>query len=273
MIRFDAYTATTRDSNPHQLVALLTECAGQNHSVHQGRGFHTFGHRIGVKDTTGIEIGAVQWGGSQGDLSMIEVKGEPTTQAVKAMRERFWHRVTRVDSCADFDALGAFEKLLAPCLEVKHDHRLKGSRIGDWEDFPEDGRTLMLGAPTSATRLRLYEKGKQPEYRHLDRTNWVRIEVQVRPAKDARTAYNSITAIDVWGASRWTRELAGKVLEQHVDAHPAGSVYRLPETERAIRWACKQYGSRFLELKDDCGSWENFGLTIGEIIREEAEKK
>jgi hypothetical protein len=89
VIRFDAYTATTRAANPHQLVALLTECAGQDHSVHQGHGFHTFGHRIGVKDNTGIEIGAVQWGGSQGDLSMIEVKGEPTTQAVKALRERF----------------------------------------------------------------------------------------------------------------------------------------------------------------------------------------
>lgn len=273
MIRFDAYTATTRAANPHQLVALLTECAGLNHSVHQGHGFHTFGHRVGVKDTTGIEIGAVQWGGSQGDLSMIEVKGEPTTEAVKALRERFWHRVTRVDSCADFDALGAFERLLEPCLEVKRDHRLKGSKIGDWEDFPEDGRTLMLGAPTSATRVRLYEKGKQPEYRHLAKTDWTRIEVQVRPAKEARTSYNSITAADVWGASKWTRELAGKVLEQHVDAHPAGTVYRLPETERAIRWACKQYGSRFLELKEDCGSWENFGLTIGEMIREEAEKK
>lgn len=273
MIRFDAYTATTRAANPHQLVGLLTEVSGLGHSVHQGRGFHTFGHRIAVKDSTGIETGFVQWGGAQGDLSMIEVKGEPTTQAVKCMRERFWHRVTRVDSCADFDAPQAFERLLEPCLEVKREHRLKGAKFGDWDDFPEEGRTLMLGAPTSAARVRLYEKGKQVEYRHLEKPNWARIEVQVRPAKEARNSYNSISAADVWGASKWTRDLAGKVLEQHVDAHAAGTVYRLPETERAIRWACKQYGARFLELKEDCGSWENFGLTIGEMIREEAAKK
>ena len=184
MIRFDAYTATTPDTNPHQLVGLLTHCAGQNHSVHQGRGFHTFGHRVAVKDGTGIEIGAVQWGGSQGQRSMIEVKGEPTTDAVTALREGFWHRVTRVDACADFDAQGAFERLLGPCLEVKRNHRLKGSKIGDWEDFPEDGRTLMLGAPTSAARVRLYEKGKQPEYRHLAKTNWARMPA-LRPIRSA----------------------------------------------------------------------------------------
>jgi hypothetical protein len=178
-----------------------------------------------------------------------------------------------VDSCADFDALGAFESLLKPCLEVKRNHRLKGSRIGDWEDFPEDGRTLMLGAPTSAARVRLYEKGKQPEYRHLAKTDWTRIEVQVRPAKDARTAYNRITAADVWGASKWTRELAGKVLEQHVDPHAAGTVYRLPERERSLGWACKQYGAPLLSLREDCGSDAAFGATILEMIREQREKK
>lgn len=273
MIRFDAYTATTRAANPHQLLAILADCSGDQHTVHQGRGFHTFGHRIAVKDVTGIETGFVQWGGSQGDLSMIEVKGEATTQAVKTLREQFWHNVTRVDSCADFDELGSFEKLLAPCLEVKRDHRLKGAKFGDWEDFPDDGRTLMLGAPTSAVRLRLYEKGKQPEYRHLDKPNWARIEVQVRPVKEARSSYNSITPANVWGASKWSKDLAAKLLHEHVDPHPAGTVYRLPETERALRWMCKQYGAHLLELKDDCGSWENVGLTISEMIREEATKK
>ena len=73
-IKFDAYTATIPDVNPHQLVGILIDCAGHNHSVHQGRGFHTFGHRLAVKDVTGIEIGAVQWGGSQGQRSMIDRK-------------------------------------------------------------------------------------------------------------------------------------------------------------------------------------------------------
>jgi len=266
MIRFDAYTATTRAATGYQLIELLKASAGLDHTDHQGRGFHTFGHRLAVKDSTGIEVGAVQWGGSQGDLSMIEVKGEPTGTAVKALRERFWHNVTRVDACADFDAPGAFEGLLKPCLEVKRDHRLKGSKFGDWDDFPEDGRTLMLGAPTSTARVRLYEKGKQPEYRHLARNDWVRIEVQVRPSKEAKTSYNHATPADVWGATKWTRDLAGKVLEEHIDPHPAGTVYRLPERDRALAWACKQYGAHFLSLANDLGSWECLGLTLKEMI-------
>lgn len=272
MIRFDAYTATTKHANPYQLIDLLTESAGQDHTIHEGRGFHTFGRRLAVKDTTGIEIGAVQWGGLQGDLAMIEIKGEPTPMAVKALRERYWHRVTRADACADFDAPGAFDGLLGPCLQVKKDHRLKGSKIGDWDDFPEDGRTLMLGAPTSAARVRLYEKGKQPEYRHLERSDWTRIEVQVRPAKDAKAAYATLSASDVWGATAWTRDLAAKVLAEHVDPHPAGTVYRQPERDRALAWMCKQYGAHLVSLQADLGSWECVGLTLREMIEKENEK-
>ena len=42
---------------------------------------------------------------------MFEVKGEHSQKAAEALRARFEHRVTRVDSCADFDAPGAFEAL------------------------------------------------------------------------------------------------------------------------------------------------------------------
>ena len=267
MIRFDAYTATTREANPHQLVELLVQAAGDQNTVHQGRGFHTFGHRMAVKDASGAEVGAVQWGGMQGDLSMIEVKGEPTPGCVEALRARWWHRVTRVDACADFDAPGAFTGLLGPCMTIKAKHRLKGERRGDWDDFPEEGRTLYLGAPSSAVRVRLYEKGKQPEYRHLARPNWARIEVQARPAKEAKSAFNQLTAAEVWGASAWSRELAGQVLQEHVDPHPAGTTYRHTVRESALRWMCQQYGAHLVSLAEDLGSWECLGLTLREILQ------
>jgi hypothetical protein len=154
-----------------------------------------------------------------------------------------------VDACADFDAPGAFQALLGPCLEVKVKHRLKGERRGDWDDYPEDGRTLRLGAPTSTVQARLYEKGKQPEYRHLARFDWTRLE----PA-------------EVWGASAWTRDLAARVLAQHVDPHPAGTVYRHTERESALRWMCQQYGAHLVSLADDLGSWECLGLTLREML-------
>jgi hypothetical protein len=270
MVRFDAYSATTTEANSAQLLGLLADAADNTgFTLHQGKGFHTFGERIALRDDTGSEFASVMWGGRQGKRCMVEVKGERTPTAVESLRSRFPHRCTRVDACADFDAPAAFESLLGACLEVKKDNRLKGEKQGDWDDFPELGRTLYLGARSSVSRVRLYEKGKQPEYVHLERPNWARIEVQVRPAKEAKTAFASVTPIEVWGASAWTRALAGKVLEQHIDPHPAGTTYRLTERESALRWMCKQYGPHLLSLAADLGGWDCVGLSLNEILKEQ----
>ena len=265
MVRFDGYTATTRDAKPEQLIPLFDPIAS-GLTLKQGRGFHQFGERIALCDESG-EVGYVQWGGKQGDRAMIEVKGERTPKVVERLRSLCPHRVTRVDSCADFDAPDAWKRLLRAVLATKRKHRLYGERRGDW-DQPEKGRTMYLGATTSTTRLRLYEKGKQPEYAHLGRTEWVRAEVQVRPAKDAKATYAALTPLDCWGASTWSRELAGQILAEHVDPHAAGTVYRRTDLETRLAWVCKQAGPTLLELHAELGSWECVGLTLGERIKE-----
>lgn len=274
MVRFDAYSATMVGPSQDDLVGILFREVGLSTGLtfRQGKGFHTFGERLAVL-VDGSEVGSVMWGGRQGDRKMFEVKGEYTPGAVEQLRSAFPHRVTRVDACADFDRLGAFEELLGPCLEVKKAHRLKGSKAGDWDDFPEDGRTLYLGSTASAVRVRLYEKGKQPEYRHLDKPNWARVEVQARPAKDSKDEYSRLSPLEVWGASGWTRELAGKVLAQHVDPHPAGTVYRLSERDAALAWMCKQYGVHLCSLASDLGGWKELGLTLGEMLQEQQQAK
>jgi len=175
-----------------------------------------------------------------------------------------------VDACADFDAPGAFERVLGPCIEVKKARGIMGGKAGDWDDFPEKGRTLYLGSKASPTRMRLYEKGLQPEYAHLSRPDWVRIEAQVRPAKEAKETFSTLSPLDVWGASRWTRDIAAAVLESHVDPHPAGTVYRLSDRETALRWMCKQYGQHLTGLAQDLGGWDCVGLTLAEILREQS---
>lgn len=270
MIRFDAYTATTTAAKPGDMVGLMVSAFGLDTTLKPGRGFHTFGERISVRDHTGDEVGSVSHGGSQGDRVMIEVKGEGTPRVVQALRDSYEHRVTRVDACADFDKPGAFEALLKPCIEVKHAHKLRGEKSGDWEDFPEYGRTLYLGAPSSAVKARMYEKGKQPEYLHLSRPEWCRLEIQVRPAKEAKQAFATLSPSEVWGASKWSRELAAKVLQEHIDPHPAGTTYRLSDRDRATNWMCKQYGVHLLSLAADLGGWDVLGLTLGEIIKQQS---
>jgi hypothetical protein len=269
MVRFDGYSATTTAANHEQLIELF----GDGFTAQAGRGFHNFGYRIGLKDHSGTEVGSVMWGGRQGERSMLEVKGEHSPRVVEALRSRFPHRATRLDSCADFDAPGSFERLLGSCMEVKRRYRLKGERQGDWEDFPELGRTQYLGSRQSVTRLRLYEKGKQPEYLHLDKPEWVRAEVQVRPAKEAKSEFSQVSALDVWGASAWTRELAAGILSNHIDPHPAGTVWKKTNDEQAFHWMCKQYASVLLGLHDELGSWECVGLTIKEKLLSLQERK
>jgi hypothetical protein len=262
MVRFDAYSATTNEVNPYQLAELF----GPGLTLKQGHGFHQFGHRLAFKDETGSEVGAVQWGGKHGIRSMIEVKGERSPEVVERLRRLCTHRVTRMDSCADFDAPGSFKRLLGACMRVKRQHRLKGERLGDWQDFPEQGRTQYLGAPTSATRLRLYEKGRQQEYLHLARPDWVRAEIQVRPVLHCKERFSQLSAVEAWGASAWSEELAGEILQGHVDPNRAENTWRPSERERALSWMCRHYGAHLVSLADDLGSWECVGLTLREMI-------
>jgi hypothetical protein len=267
VVRFDAYTATTSALKPTDALAWMFGAVG-GVSVHQGRGFHRFGERVAVKNHAGDEVGAVQWGGSQGDRVMVEVKGDGTPTVVERLRTACEHRCTRVDSCVDFERPGAFEELLEPVTEVKAKHRLYGQRLGDW-DQPELGRTVFLGAASSPIRARLYEKGKQPEFRHLKRPDLARLEIQVRPQKDAKSEYSRLSAVEVWGASKWTRELAESVLSEFLDAHPPGTVRKDSSHDQKSRWMVKQYAAVLVQIAADCGGWKEAGLTLGEMVREE----
>jgi DNA relaxase NicK len=266
IVRFDAYSATTTAVGHMELLTLLKEGLGGEVELQQGKGFHTFKERLSVRQDT-REVGSISWGGEvQGTRCMVEVKGEGTPPVVDRLRAAYAHRCTRVDSCADFDAPGAFDALLEPCTAVKRKHRLRGEKRGDWDDHPDDGRTLMLGAPTSPVRARLYEKGRTPDYRHLGRPDWARLEVQIRPVKAAKDGYAHLDAFAVWGASAWTRELAAHVLAEHVHPHPAGTVYRQPDLDRRIHWLCQQYGGTLLELVRELGSWAAVGATLEDEI-------
>lgn len=268
MIRFDAYTATSTEGKLHHFLPIL-EALEPRGELKQSRGQNFFSEKVALIHE-GHEIGSISWGGRNEGLTMMEVKGEHTPAAVEAIRASIPHRCTRVDSCADFDRPNVFDELVAQITVIKKKHGIKGSKAGDWEDHPDEGRTFYVGAPSSSVLCRTYEKGKQPEYRHLNRPHWTRSEVQARPKREARDLYalESTTPESVWGAARFTRDIAAVILQNHVDPHPAGTIYRLPSDERALRWVSKQYGPLFLRLFEDLGSWQAVGLTLGDYIEQ-----
>lgn len=261
--RFDAYTATSREFNPHQALAMIQQPGDE---VTEGRGFHSFGSRVSVKDASGSEVGAVSYGGRQEGRTMIEVKGERSPAVVEAIRA-FPHQATRLDSCVDWEYPGCFEDRLQLVTECKASSRLYGERRGDW-DMPELGRTVYLGAPTSAVRFRLYEKGKQPEYRHLLRPDLVRAEIQIRPEKAAKKGFSERTPLECWGVSPWSRRMAREWLLAQLDPCPPGYVRRETSRDRALRFMAGQYGGHLRSLYEDLGSWECVGLTLREMIEE-----
>ena len=269
-VRFDAYTATMSGVSPAECLGMVYGSMGDE--AREGKGFHTFAERVSVRNQQGEEVGAVSWGGRQGARVMIEVKGERTPSVVERIRGSYPHRCTRVDSCADFERPGVFEELLEPVMRAKADYRLYGERRGDWE-FPELGRTQYLGANSSAIRARLYEKGKQPEYRHLNRPNLCRIEIQVRPAKEAKAEFSTLSPLEVWGASKWTRQLAAEVLAQLLDPHPPGTVRKDSKRDQALRWMAGQYGPHLVSLAAELGGWDVLGLTLREMVEEERKRR
>lgn len=260
MLRFDYYAATTQSAPFLQLTRLLAGVeSGSNEIESRARGGMT--RRVSIIDSAGREFGSVQCGRGPHSLVLIEAFGERTPAIVELLRASVPHRVTRVDSCADFDEPRSFERLLKAVNATKKQWKLFGEKRGDW-DRPECGRTRYIGSSKSVAMLRLYEKGKQPEYRHLGREHWVRLELQVRPTKNARERYSKLTATEVWGASRWSREVCERLLGTHVDPHPAGTIYRQTDQERQLYWLCRHYRSLLLSLREESGSWDLVGRNI-----------
>ena len=91
----------------------------------------------------------------------------------------------------------------------------------------------------------------------------------MRPTKDAKDVYSKADSLAVWGASAWTRELAGMVLAAELAPLPAGTTYRQTSQERALHFLCKQYGNHLIGAHNELGGWEELGLQLGEIIRKQ----
>jgi hypothetical protein len=264
-VRFDGCSATSRSANHHELLALLQR---EGDTIAVGRGYHSYAEKISVIADTGVEVGSILWGGRNAETPFIEVKGERSPEVVEKLRASVDHVPTRLDSCFDVNRPGAWDGLLSTVMAVKTQHRLYGERRGDW-DQPEKGRTQYVGAASSPIRSRLYEKGKQPEYRHLGLWDHCRLELQVRPKKEARAVYATLSPLEVWGASKWTRQLASELMGEMLDPHPPGTIRRDTKRDQALRWMCRQYGPHLMSLKDELGDWQCVGLQLADIIRDE----
>lgn len=272
-VMFDAYTATTNDATSTELLDIV--CRSDDEVEDGLRGFHFFESRAVVKDKDGNSVASVCYGGDRHkNRVMLEVKGYRTTDTVRDLRKAsLRHRCTRVDSKLDFEFPNAFETLLEPLMRIKRRKGLFGEQRGDWEQ-PDLGRTQYVGAVTSAARVRLYEKGKEPTMRNFQRFDLSRLEIQCRPEKTAKDLYSIASPLDVWGAAEWTRELAGEVLSLKIDPLKAQALKLKSVDDAKLDWMCRQYGAPLMGLlQHHQGDLASFGQDIMERLNKTEQEK
>lgn len=268
-MRFDAYSATIQSDGP-SVVATLAERLNAV-PLGSGKGLHGYTECIELRTDLGV-AGRVLVGGSN-SWPHAFVQGEPTGEFVSAVRgaypDRHW--VTRADSAEDFDSPDAWDQLLTQCLEMAQERGLRVDQQGDWITG-EFGRTFYVGSRKSPVFTRLYEKGKQQ--RSLAATaaaaasisaDWVRLEMQVRPEKQARYEAATASPEDMWGYSPWGKLLAERCFGLDVPRVQMHA-WREGDDRRAVEWMVRQYGPALERLQERLGSWEQLGIYLGRRI-------
>lgn len=250
--RWDWYQATVRAA-PEQVEADLLAWFGGSWSE-EAQARLGYGRGYSVRDRNGRRA-AVQEGG-RNVWPNVTGSGEDAPAVADFLRAVYpEHEVTRFDSCVDTDGTGSGSwgsisgALLALLEEPRRGPEVKVSMHGDWRDGRgDDGRTLYLGAPSSAVRIRAYEKGKQlrsTDAPKADRVplEAVRVEVQVRPSGTARRRAATVEPAEAWGFSRLAADVAGRLFAGDDLVPIRVRDVRASDDDRALLFMVKQYGA------------------------------
>lgn len=243
-MKFDWYAATIQDHPDNVVQRLSSDLGAEEVKIMKGgRHGYTGGYEI-IRG--GGVVASVLAGGENADPS-AKASGSETPAFVDCVRRAYGdkHHVSRLDSCSDFDGPGSWLNLSRAARRVA---RLRGLKIMIIESSGKDGnegRTLMIGSTSSAARVRIYEKGYEMAAKFPGRASefsrdWVRVEAQLRPQKDARLSAARVTPDAAWGLSQTTRLISEHCLQKVVERIP-GSRHDLGDDESSLDWMTGQY--------------------------------
>ena len=201
-----------------------------------GKGLQGWGRSVVVYDDAGYKLGTVycsgrpdvhvQATGSEAEASRWAVRniGNPGTARVD----------TRVDTLVPYEELQAIcEDVAGPQTKVMYVE----SKVGG----QSTGRTMYVGSPTSAVRVRLYEKWLEAEPGQYDEgTN--RVEVQLRPPSRGKQDVTGWTPAETFCASKLTRRLAAELGTELARPGTLQKHKGTPDLERTLAAMGEQYG-------------------------------
>lgn len=229
------WTATTHEGRTG-IVDDLLGAMGAAVTI-EGKGLHGWAQSLQAYDAEGYSIGGVYFSGGRDDVHVLATSAaaDPVRHA---LRENFPGKTARVDTRVD--TLTPWADLAAVAESAA---AIYGSELVDYrrrKNGEECGRTIYLGAPSSAVRVRMYEKWLESPGEYPEGTN--RVEVQLRPASNVKAKVSAWDPADTFCASKVTRHLAELLGD---DAAPKNSLHvkrGTPDLERAVRAAAAQYG-------------------------------
>jgi hypothetical protein len=277
MASFDWYQATI-PRPVDDVLAVLSELSPGLLLSHE-RGMHGYASTAVLGNLSEGPVARVWYGGSH-EYPHAVCSSDWAQPGAELIRAAFpLHTVSRVDVREDFSDEGGFDTMLPHLLSAAVTHRVKVDTKGD-HLVTMKGRTVYLGAPSSAVRLRLYDKREEMLAKFAsdaDRQLYVRargipdelarLEAQIRPAtKEAKREFASIEPVDALGCTKWMREVWKAVAGLDLTPVQVGRGYRQRDDERAYRYVLAQYGGLFRRMQSDLGSWECLGLQLGEDL-------
>jgi hypothetical protein len=183
---FDWYQASVLAQVDQLRGALrgLVGCGGWHPSPVSLRGYAS---EEVLEDADGL-VARLAWGGMH-DRPHVVIVGERAPAGVNLLRTEFpCHSVSRVDVYVDYVGHDAYDYLERLTVQLAAECRVQLSTAGD-HLLTKKGRTVYLGAATSATRVRLYDKATElrkkfgptsPRLVDLP-IGLTRLELQVRP--------------------------------------------------------------------------------------------
>jgi hypothetical protein len=230
------WTATTHDGRAGVVDDLLR--ALDVKIALPGKGLQGWSQSVDGYDADGFLLGRVFFGGGRDDvhvLSTSEWADLSRPRVVGMDRARTARVDTRVDTLVPFDDLVWLAETVA------YPYGTRVGRVEYKERGVSLGRTCYVGAPTSAIRVRIYEKWLESPGQYVEGTN--RVEVQLRPKSNAKERVSAWSPAETFCASRVTRELADRLGD---DLAPKASLHvkrDTPDLERTLRVMGEQYGN------------------------------
>jgi hypothetical protein len=209
-------------------------------------------------------------GQTEKKCTLITASSDTCPMVVAAIRQ-VWndHNVSRIDACQDFTGDTVFEDMDALLVNVALTQGIRLDQAGDW--FRKDGRTRYIGARSSISMIRLYEKGWEqyakakagqhglPDDFDITRT---RLETQLRPPSRDKLSASKYTPDDVAAYADWTKWAHTLMLGFELAAPLKAERKRSPHDRKMLHLA-KQYGLTLkAELARCGGSLEDLGRSL-----------